>query len=102
MHRQEEPRYKVGDHVYLDLGNLRLGIKQKGCSAKFYPSFVGPFKIINAIPETSSYKLELPPEYKIHTTFHAKLLKPAFDNDTELFPDHVHARPPPVFEGTRL
>src|SRR5437667_344563 len=69
-------------------------------SAKFYPWFVGPFKVVKAIPDTSSYKLELPPEYKIHPTFHAKLLKPAFDNDAELFPNREHARPPPVFEGT--
>ena len=41
--RWAEPDYKVGDKIYLETKNLRLRIKQKGRSAKFYPHFVGPF-----------------------------------------------------------
>src|SRR5436305_14338619 len=44
--RRPEPQYKVGDKVYLDTKNLRLRMKQKGRTAKFYPRSVGPFKII--------------------------------------------------------
>jgi len=33
------------------------------------------------------YKLELPDNYKIHPTFHARLLKPAITNKPELFPN---------------
>ena len=61
-HRRQEPEYQVGDHVYLDTTNLHLRIKQKGRSAKFYPRFAGPFEIISAKPETSTYKLQLPSE----------------------------------------
>ena len=99
-HRREEPDYREGDYVYLNTQNLRLKIKRKGRSAKFYPRAIGPFKITKAQPETSTYTLKLPPEYKIHPTFHANLLKPAFDNDSELFPDREPERPPPAFEDT--
>jgi hypothetical protein len=37
-------------------------------------------------PETSTYTLELPLNYKIHLIFHARLLKAAILNDPELFP----------------
>ncbi len=86
-HRRPESQYKIGDKVYLDTKNLRLRIKQKGHTAKFYPHFMGPFKIIKMKPETSTYKLELPSEYKIHPTFHARHLKLFIDNDPALFPN---------------
>jgi hypothetical protein len=45
-------------------------------------------------PETSTYQLELPPEYKIHPTFNARRLKLFDDDDPALFPnrDTLHAR----------
>jgi len=98
-HRCEEPRYEVGDLVHLDMKNLRLKVKQKGCMAKFYPRFIGPFPIIKAIPETSSYKLDLPDMYKIHPTFHTKLLRPFILNDPDRFPAREPPRPGPVFEN---
>src|SRR5437868_7318146 len=60
-HRCPEPKYKVGDKVMLDSRNIRHRIKKNGRSAKFYPQFLGPFKIIQARPETSNYKLKLHP-----------------------------------------
>ena len=58
--RRAEPNYQVGDLVYLNTENLRLRIKQQGRSAKFFSRFVGPFPILEAKPETLSYKLDLP------------------------------------------
>jgi len=81
--RHTQLNYRVGDLVYLNTGNLHLRIKQQGHSAKFFPRFVGPFLILEARPETSSYKLDLPTMYQIHPVFHAKLLKPATPNDPE-------------------
>jgi len=98
-HRREEPEYRVEDRVYLDTEHLRLGIKRKGRSAKFYPRFAGPFGIIDAKPKTSTYKLQLPPEYSTtHPMFHAKRLKPAIDNDNDLFPARAMPKPPPVID----
>ena len=95
-HRRKEPSYKIGDQVYLDTYNLRLLIKQRGRSAKFYPRYIGPFSILKAKPKTSTYKLQLPPQYKIHPTFHARRLKPAFENDPALFPERQVTSPPPL------
>jgi len=81
--RHTEPNYRVEDLVYLNTGNLRLRIKQQGRSVKFFSRFVGPFFILEARPETSSYKLDLPTMYQIYPIFHAKLLKPATPNDLE-------------------
>jgi hypothetical protein len=98
QHRREDPEYKVGDKVYLESSTIRLNIKQKGRAAKFYPRFIGPYKVIEARTETSTYKLDLPAELGIHPWFHTKRLKLAIDNDPELFPDREPARPPPVIE----
>jgi len=95
--RREEPVYKVGDLVRLDSRNIRKRLKKDGKSAKFYPRYLGPFRIINAEPETSNYKLDLPPEYQcIHPNFHANLLEPFIENDAKQFPLREPPRPPPI------
>ena len=97
-HRREEPKYKVGDPVYLNTKNLRLKVKQKGRSAKLYPRWIGPFKILKMKPETSTYKLDLPPSYKVHPVFHARLIKLAIPNDPKQFPTREPSRPGPAFD----
>ena len=82
--RRAEPDYKIGDKVYLETKNLRLRIKKKGRSAKFYPRYVGPFEISKTEPATSNYTLKLPPEFRIHPKVHARRLKLAHDNDPEV------------------
>ena len=96
--RRKEPKYKVENAMYLNSEHIRLVIKQKGRSAKFFPRFIGPFNIIRARLETSTYKLDLLRQYKFHLTFHANRLKPAIPNDPELFPDREqkHPRPPSI------
>ena len=78
-----EPNHREGDLVYLNMSNLHLRIKQQGHSAKFFPRFIGPFPILEARPEPSSYKLDLPVMNQIHLVFHDKLLRPAMPNDPE-------------------
>ena len=98
-HRREEPKYLVGDMVMLDSQNLRRRLKKTGKSAKFYPRFIGPFKIIDAHPTTSNYKLQLLPEKEyqsIHPNFHARLLRPFTPNDPAQFPMREPPRPPPI------
>ena len=94
--RQAEPNDTVGDKVYLETKNLRLRIKKKGRSAKFYPRFVGPFEISKTELATSNYTLKLPPEFQIHPKVHARRLKLGHDNDPELFPSRISPNPPPI------
>jgi hypothetical protein len=79
----------MGDMVMLDSKNIRRRIKKKDRSAKLYPRFLGPFKIITAERKTSNYKLELLPKVDftaIHPNFHANLLRSYIPNDPEQFP----------------
>ena len=82
--------------MYLESRNLRLRIKKRGRSAKFYPRYVGPFEISKAEPETSNYTLILPPEFRIHPKVHARRLKIAHDSDPNLFPGRLPPNPPPI------
>jgi Chromo (CHRromatin Organisation MOdifier) domain len=83
----------------LDLVNIRRRIKRNGRTAKFYPCFLGPFKIIKAESDTSAYKLELLSKVNfksIHPNFHTKLLRPYVANNLEQFPNKEPPRLGPV------
>lgn len=45
---------------------------------KLAPKFYGPYKIIDRVGQVA-YKLELPPEAKVHATFHCSQLKKCHD-----------------------
>jgi hypothetical protein len=99
-YRRGEPKYKIGDKVYLSTKHLRLKIKRTGHTTKFHNRYVGPFSIVLTTPETSAYNLEFPNNYKIHPTFYARLLKPFVDNNPELFPARESPRPGPAYDDT--
>ena len=97
--RHPEPIYRAGDMVMLDSTNIRRGITKNGRSAKLYPQFRGPFKIIRAEPKTSNYELELLPKIdftSIHPNFHTNVLRPHVPNDPEQFPRREPSRPGPI------
>ena len=62
----------------------------KGQASKLLPKFIGPYKVLRALPESSNYELELPEELKcrqIHPCFHVSLLRPHHPNNDTLFPN---------------
>jgi len=74
-HSHQEPTIKQGDLVYLATKNLSL---PKGRASKLVPKYVGPYKVLQAYPETSNYTLELPSELvkrQVHPKFHVSLLR---------------------------
>lgn len=48
-------------------------------SKKLSKRFYGPFKILEKIG-TVAYRLELPPESRVHPVFHVSLLRQSFGN----------------------
>src|SRR5436305_7115068 len=46
--RRKKSKYKIEDAMYLNSEHIRLVIKQKKRSAKFFPRFIEPFNIIRA------------------------------------------------------
>lgn len=86
-HRDIDPVLAVGDRVYLSTANLNL---PKGRARKLMPKFIGPYRITLALPATSNYELELPPQLKargIHKRFHISRLREHVPNDDEKFPN---------------
>jgi hypothetical protein len=70
-----DPGYKAGDQVLLSTQNISLATLKSGSIRKLAPKWIGPFKILQIISPVT-FKLNLPPEFKIHPVFHAQLLKP--------------------------
>ena len=89
--------YEVGQKVLWNVKNFTL---PEGLTPKFMSKFAGPFPIMEWVFK-DVYKLELPPEIKVHPTFHVSLLKP-FKEDT-LWPDRKQViLPPPDLVGDHL
>jgi hypothetical protein len=96
--RADEIPFKVREQVMLATLHCRQDFKSKGDdrSAKFFPRYDGPYTIINAHPETSSYTLLLPNLPAKFPTFHASLLKCHVPNDPTLFPSCELTCPAPI------
>src|SRR6202008_886081 len=88
---KENPRYheyETGTQVWLEGTNLKL---PEGMTKKLSPRRYGPFRVVAKISPIA-YTLELPPQWKIHPTFHASLLTP-YKETSQHGPNFVE--PPP-------
>jgi len=68
----------------------------KECARKLIPKFVGLYRVLSALLETSNYELELPTELTkqhVHNHFHVNLLKPHIASNDALFPNRTYPDP---------
>ena len=79
--------FKLGDTVWLDSKNLKLGYPTR----KLAPKREGPFRILEVV-STHAYRLELPDQWRIHPVFHAALLTPFVETETH---GANYLKPPP-------
>jgi hypothetical protein len=84
-HRNEAPKYEIGDKVYLDGGNIHTTRPAKKLDDKRY----GPFEITEKVG-SRAFKLKLPKTWKIHPVFNVVKLHPYHPPETE-----IQAQPPP-------
>ncbi len=93
--RSLETPYSVGDSVYLSTSNRRREYMHagEGRVAKFMPRFDGPYKVVHANPEKSSYTLDMPNTPNTFPTFHSSLLRRFVPNNPDLFPSRELERP---------
>jgi Chromo (CHRromatin Organisation MOdifier) domain len=86
--------FQVDDKVWLEGTNLNLPYLTK----KLTPRRFRPFRVVTKI-SNMAYRLELPPKWKIHNSFHTSLLTPYKEtkkhglNFLELPPDIIKGEP---------
>ncbi|KAF8626974.1 hypothetical protein AX17_006417 [Amanita inopinata Kibby_2008] len=68
----------------------------KGRAWKLCPKYIGPYKVLEAFPDHSTYRIDLPPDLKarrIHDIFHERVLKPFVENNLAKFPKRENQVP---------
>ena len=87
--RGAEDAYKVNDLVMLSTANRRKEYASTGDgrSAKLFPRQDGPYRVVEAFPQTSTYRLDVPnAPLNFCFMFHTSQLKRYVQNDQDLFP----------------
>jgi hypothetical protein len=86
--------YNVGDQVLLNSNHINLASQALRPSKKLQHQFIGPYQIINKVSSVA-YKLELPPDLRIHPVFHVSLLRP-YQDPTKIEHRPLNTPPPPA------
>ena len=92
--RREVQELAIGDTVWLKTEHIDLANVPELSSKKLQDKFIGPFPIIKIIVPKTTYKIELPSNWKIHPVFHVSKLKKCIEQD-DLFESREALRPLP-------
>src|SRR5882757_7190279 len=84
--------FKLNDQVWLESKHLALPHQSK----KLAPKRVGPFRITKVISPVT-FRLDLPPSWRIHDVFHASLLTPY--RETAAYGPNFIKPPPDLIDG---
>jgi hypothetical protein len=82
----KDDSFMAGNLIYVSTADLSL---PKGQATKLLPKYIGPFKILKAHSDKSTYKVELPAllhARNLHNQLHRSKLRPYYANDDALFP----------------
>jgi hypothetical protein len=91
--RCEDDHFIIRDLVYVSTADLSL---PKGQAMKLLPKYIGSFKVLEAHPSMSTYRVGLPAllhTCNLHDRLHRSKLHPYYTNDDVLFPHweaHAH------------
>ncbi|MCO5588880.1 hypothetical protein L7F22_042841 [Adiantum nelumboides] len=72
--KRKHIEFKLNDFVWLRIEKRRLKNMENHPKVKLAPRFYGPFKIIQVI-NPNAYRLNIPPHWHIHNSFHISLLR---------------------------
>jgi hypothetical protein len=73
--RRKDHTYKVGDQILLRATNITIPADSVRPADKLRPQFLGPFTLLEQHSPVT-FRVELPPFYKIHDVFHVDTFRP--------------------------
>lgn len=82
--KRSEREFHIGDWVFLQLQPYRQSSVNHNNCPKLAPRFYGPYKIVARVGKVA-YTLDLPPDSRIHPTFHFSLFKPKLGSTVVAF-----------------
>ena len=71
--KRTQKEFQVGEHVFIKVRTKKSYLKLGSC-AKLAPICCGPFEILSRMGQVA-YKLDLPPNLKVHNAFRIFVLK---------------------------
>lgn len=95
--KRRDIEFQKGDWVFLKLQSYRQHTVFKCAFQKLACRFYGPFQVIQCIGPVA-YKLNLPPESRIHPIFHVSMLQKTMGDVTSA----SETLPPTTDEGTLI
>lgn len=96
--RRRDHTFKVGDQVLLRATNITIPADSISPADKLRPQYLGPFTLLEQHSPVS-FRVELPPFYKIHDVFHVDVLRPYLPSPESLGSRSAAPPDPTIIDG---